>query len=256
MEELKTIRKKKNIKDKMHWYTNDHFLQSRHPYYVRGSSERLAFFTETIQSYRSNCHFCKEYPLMVLDAGCGDGVVLRTLSAIDNIRVIGCDYNIIRAKRAQLNCPKTLVIGTNLLNCSLKSDLFDIIVLSQVLEHIENDVSVLLELNRLLKNDGIMILGVPNEGCFLGRLRNHYVQPWILKQTDHVHFYTQAEIMSKIENAGFKIFHIRKDGFMFPYSRIWDLLASFQCGFSIIKFLGKVFRSQCAGLYFICKKVN
>jgi 2-polyprenyl-3-methyl-5-hydroxy-6-metoxy-1,4-benzoquinol methylase len=191
---------------------------------------------------------------MILEAGCGDGVVLKALCNLKNSCIVGCDYNLLRSKRAKSACPDALIINSDLRNISFKKRSFQIIIINHVLEHIQEDMTVLCNLSTLLKDDGILILGAPNEGCFLGYLRNHYIQRWILRQTDHAHFYTERELVSKIYKAGFDILDIQYDSFMFPHSRINDLLASFEWGFYLLTFLGKIFKSQCAGLYFICAK--
>ena len=63
------------------------------------------------------------------------------------------------------------------------------ITLWHVLEHIENCNAALLEIIRVLKKEGIIILAVPNEGCFLAKLRYNFLQKKILFFTDHKHFF-------------------------------------------------------------------
>jgi 2-polyprenyl-3-methyl-5-hydroxy-6-metoxy-1,4-benzoquinol methylase len=249
-----SLNSKEDISKRKHWYINDQLMLSEHPFYSWPTKKRLAFFERCIDDYVRTTHSKQYSPLMLLDAGCGDGVVLKILDGRQHCRILGCEYNFIRAQRARSNCKQAFVVNASLINSPFKSGLFHIIIINQVLEHISDDISVLCELNRMLRYDGMLIIGVPNEGCFLGRLRNRYIQPWIQKQTDHVHFYTKEKISSKIKKAGFSIIFLRRDGYTFPHSRVTNLLASFQLGFKLLNLLGKIFKSQCGGLYFICKK--
>ena len=106
-----------------------------------------------------------EEKLRVLDAGCGDGINLRGLSAIledlgGPFRLYGMDYNVVRARRAK-NLVEEVLVG-DLLRPPLKKEIFDIILCNQVLEHIPDDLDALKALRDILAPGGVLILGVPN----------------------------------------------------------------------------------------------
>ena len=239
---------------KRHWYTNDQLFLSQHHFYKRVTQKRLKFILDCVHGYIKKAGKNNNGIIEVLDAGCGDGVVLNTLSLKKELRVVGCESNFLRALRAQKYSRQAHIINGDLKKTPFKSGSFHIIILNQVLEHIKDDDTVLAELRRVVKDRGILVLGVPNEGCFLARLRNKYIQPWIQSHTDHAHFYTEEKIRDKITRSGFKILSLRRDGFMFPHTKIADLLSSFSLGFIFLHALGKVFKAQCGGLYFVCLK--
>lgn len=73
---------------------------------------------------------------------------------------------------------------------------YDTIICSNVLEHIRNDFSALLNMNRLLKPDGILILLVPAMNFLYNNMD---------KTVGHYRRYTTKKINPLLQNAGFKI---------------------------------------------------
>jgi hypothetical protein len=122
------------------------------------------------------------------------------------------------------------------------------------LEHISEDLKVLNEVHRILKPDGILIIGVPNEGCFIAQLRNNIIQREIKRTTDHVQQYTEITIRNKLSDAGWRIISIRREGFFLPHMIMNTILARSDVGLKIIKLLCNCIKSQCGGFHFVCEK--
>lgn len=237
------------INEKDQWYIAEQINCSTSKTQRKTIIGRIEFILNTISTYAVNV---KE-PI-ILDAGCGDGVNLHVLGGIAGAKVFGVDYNQLRVSRAKKNWQKAFVTRGDLCSLCFKEDSFDVILQNHVLEHIEEDTRVLKEVHRILKPTGIFILGVPNEGCFIARLRNNVIQKSISRTTDHVHFYTEKEIRSKLASCGWKIKTVRRENFFMPHMMISSVMASSDIGFKILNFLGKVWKSQCGGLHFVCEK--
>lgn len=102
----------------------------------------------------------------ILDAGCGDGFYLHLLSNLKTPLVLtGVDHDPLALESARQNLKRKKI---NLVQADLMGRLpfpdqyFDKIVLSEVLEHIPREKEVLLELSRILKTGGLLVLSVPN----------------------------------------------------------------------------------------------
>ncbi len=76
---------------------------------------------------------------------------------------------------------------------------FDTIVCSNVLEHIEDDLSVLRHFHHLLSGEGRLILLVPALKCLYNQLD---------KDLGHFRRYSKKESISKVEQSGFRILHL------------------------------------------------
>lgn len=231
------------MKNNNYWNTCLHKEQLKNKYIIQ---KRWMFIEQIINKLPSNS-------LSILDAGCGDGNNLYILNKYKKANIYGTDYNPLRISRAKRNHP--LINFFNIDLNDLKTyNKFDVVILSQVLEHINNDDLVLKNLYNSLKSNGILIIGVPNEGCFLAQCRNKLFQFYIQRTTDHVNFYTEDVIRNKIENVGFEIKDVMYEGFFFPHTLLTQLFYSFNIGIKIIEMLSHYFKSQTGGYYLECIK--
>ncbi len=101
----------------------------------------------------------------ILIAGCGDGHEAVAFHKVFSIPVVGIDVNL----------PKSNVIESNEINL-LKGNLkqlpfeerqFSFIYCYHVLEHVDDPISVLKELNRVLCDNGTIFIGFPNRNRLL-----------------------------------------------------------------------------------------
>lgn len=101
----------------------------------------------------------------LLDIGCSKGYGTNILS-LKSQNSYGVDINAEYIEEARVSYPQI-----NFENCSAGSmpysnEYFNAIVLSEVLEHVSDEYSVLNEIHRVLKNNGTLILTVPHKGLF------------------------------------------------------------------------------------------
>lgn len=99
---------------------------------------------------------------LVLDVGCGDGILTRT-----HKNTIGLDnFEELYLSRYKLMDKKFLIpiVRGDMHNLPFKSNRFDHVVINHVLEHSEHPLSVLNDIHRVLKSKGKLIIGVPNSG--------------------------------------------------------------------------------------------
>jgi 2-polyprenyl-3-methyl-5-hydroxy-6-metoxy-1,4-benzoquinol methylase len=232
------------------WYVNDQLTNLSNPYQIRTIRQRWGFINKCIESM----HILRpDRKLKILDAGCGDGINLTILSKIPNASVTAYDYNPLRIERTREKFPDVRAVEQDLTNIQRGEDIFHIILCSQVLEHIPKDIVVLRELKKILSEDGVLIIGVPNEGCFLAKLRNRVLEPHISRTTDHVHFYTEKEILRKFATAGFRVTDKLYQGFFFPKQSMSNFFAIKEWGFNFMNILRKIFPTQVGGYYFVLK---
>lgn len=93
----------------------------------------------------------------ILDIGCTEGSTIRFLHNIfkDRFYYFGIDLSETRIKVAQnLNLSKTKFIVSNAQDIPLEDDHIDCILSSQLIEHVEDESSLLFEVKRLLKPSG------------------------------------------------------------------------------------------------------
>ena len=101
----------------------------------------------------------------LLDAGCDDGNNAYLLSDKSG-HTWGIDINPKAIKRAQENYPSLSFSCGRIENTPFNDKFFDVIVMNDVLEHIENETTAINEMERILKPGGQLIISTPHKGLF------------------------------------------------------------------------------------------
>ena len=247
----KNIPVSKHVEGQNSWYVGEHKLQLSDP----GTREIVERRWEIIEHIlvRKNRSLKDGTKINVLDAGCGDGnnlIGLRKIAEKLNVElnIFAIDYNPLRIKRVFDNNLTENISCANLLQLPFQDQLFDVIICNHVLEHIPKFMGTLGELHRVLRIEGRLLLGVPNEGCFLGRLRNNYLQRSILRHTDHVNFFNSNTLPEFAMEAGFKIDTLFNFGFFTPHAYLHMMLMKIGFLRRTLFYLGELFPSQSADL--------
>lgn len=82
------------------------------------------------------------------------------------------------------------------------SNSFDVITLWDVIEHTPDPMKVLEECNRLLKENGILVVNYPDIGSWLARLLG---RKWLFLTSVHLYYFTPRTIRHILSKTGFKI---------------------------------------------------
>lgn len=128
----------------------------------------------------------------VLDAGCGEGYFFSQIQAKEKY---GIDLSEERLKKTVISFPSSNVLCSDLKKLPFEDEKFDVIVCSEVLEHVDGYEDVILEFKRCIKPSGKLILSFPNERMVgLGRL---LIMRFPAHELDHVNWLTISD-MTKI----------------------------------------------------------
>lgn len=106
----------------------------------------------------------------VLFLGCGQGDEL-SLIVEGNVLVIGLDISRTGLQKAKAKNPNFIFIQGDAHYLPFRKKLFDIVICSEVLEHLPNTEKCISEIHRVLGEQGIFILTVPNWISFFGLFR-------------------------------------------------------------------------------------
>jgi len=115
-----------------------------------------------------------------IEIGCGEGHSTERLGKLlpSDVTLQASEYVDHLVPVAQKRNPKVLVTQESIYETKHKDHSFDVIFLLEVLEHLDYPDKALVELSRILKKDGYLILGVPREPMWraLNMARGKYVK--------------------------------------------------------------------------------
>lgn len=138
-------------------------------------------------------------PKSFFEIGCGTGFVLSAIgAAFPNAALTGSEIFIDGLVYAARRLPHAGFFQMDACRIPFESH-FDVIGAFDVLEHIKEDQTVLMEIYRALRPGGGVILTVPQH-------------PWLWSRQDemacHVRRYTRSALIQKVTRAGFEITYI------------------------------------------------
>lgn len=132
----------------------------------------------------------------IMDYGCGDGAILDSLYEECSFR-LGLDY---------VDAPMTTKNGSEIIPIShlaKVSHKFDVALMSQVLEHLQDPLKTLIDISQCLKKGGLLIVEVPGLYSFSSvkseRAFNNQFK------LCHKTYFTRETLSFMLERAGFKV---------------------------------------------------
>jgi methionine biosynthesis protein MetW len=148
---------------------------------------------------------------MLLDVGCGEGTFAKLAQKkIDHI--YGIDLCFRALKRTNSMNFQVVKGNLNKEGISFQSDTFDAVTCLDVIEHVFDPVALLSEINRVLKENGILILTTPNVR-FIDHISQILMKGKFPKTSDdpdtynggHVNYFTFRDIRGLLKHSGFNL---------------------------------------------------
>lgn len=146
---------------------------------------------------------------VIMEIGCSSGFLLRDIvSTFPAATILGVDVVKEPLYKLAKILPKVPLIRFDLLQCPLPGQIVDVLIMLNVLEHIEDDLRALQNAFKLLKPGGHLIIEVP-------------AGPLLYDSYDaelhHFRRYSSSELYKKLKEAGFSIEKSSHLGFiLFP----------------------------------------
>ncbi|ODS41486.1 MAG: hypothetical protein A7315_06025 [Candidatus Altiarchaeales archaeon WOR_SM1_79] len=156
----------------------------------------------------------------VLDIGCGNGCMdYDIVTNVPNIKIVGIDLNEENIKFARAHYQH---INLNFIHGDalkeLPNETFDVVTLSNVLEHIEHRVEFLKKIMQQIKPKRLIIRVPLFERDWRVPLKKELGIDYRLDST-HCIEYTQEEYFEEFRQAGLKATHVE-----FRWSEIWSVV--------------------------------
>jgi SAM-dependent methyltransferase len=149
----------------------------------------------------------------MLDVGCGTGGILRALAGRG--RVVGIDYAEIGLRYCRTKGLRD-VLRASALALPFRDGAFDLCVLMDVLEHVDDEARLLGEVRRVLRPGGAAIVSVP---AFQALWSPHD------EVLEHRRRYRRKELVARVRESGLEVgWASYTNFFVFPPALAWRTL--------------------------------
>ena len=142
-------------------------------------------------------------PGVAFEMGCGNGIMLKTLRQ-HGWQVLGNERTVAAADfaRHKLRLP-IFVGGIDSIN---PTSFADLIILFQVLEHLQDPLSTLRQLNQIIQPQGKLIIAVPNFGAWQSKFGG---EKWFHLDVPRHHFHFSLPALEFcLKESGFEIVQV------------------------------------------------
>lgn len=176
----------------------------------------------------------------VLDIGCAEGNLSEKMS-INECEVVGIELDKNAALKAQKYC-KEVVIG-DVESIKLKdeySNYFDFIIFADILEHLRSPSNVLKKFIKYLKDDGYIIVSLPNIANWRIRFKllrgNFDYKSYGILDEGHLRFFTEKNAKKLLIDSGLEIYEFditigdveKFASFFHSIGKLWPNFLAFQ----------------------------
>ena len=163
----------------------------------------------------------------LLDIACGDATISLQLKNTLNCEVKAVEMiaeNISKAREKGIDAKK---VDLNKEKLPFQKNSFEGVFAGEILEHVIDSEGLLLEINRVLKKNGTLLITVPNIANWYNRLimlfgyLPHYVESGSREAygtpfgciNGHVKAFTKNSLIQMLEKHGFEIKEVKGSGF-------------------------------------------
>ncbi len=194
------------------YYSKKYYQENKGSYEVNYTKEELLYFNNKIEEKYwiiNKLIDTSEKKRSFLDIGCGEGFTLQYFKN-KQWDITGIDYSDFGCKKFNPDCVSSLLIGDiyqkmiPLIESCFK---YDVVWLDNVLEHVLNPLHLLNECKKLLNENGVLVIEVPNDFSILQQylMNNKYINSefWVVIP-DHISYFSKDGLTSIANEAGLK----------------------------------------------------
>lgn len=185
------------------------YIQKRNKQDQKFYDERMKvlenYFVSLLEPLIINYSKSLKRKLKILDVGCGDGLILKSIYRVgkkNNMKIDLYGLDLDKDAMKKIKIPSKLTFSS-MTKIPFDNDTFDLVTCSQTLEHVSlRDIKITLkEVHRVLLPNGFFYLETPNPDSFLAKVMG---KEWWMFLPEHITLIPPRVISKLLNQAGFK----------------------------------------------------
>lgn len=186
----------------------------------KGYAEHIQFYSEFVPQDLEELVKTKEITAL-LDLGCGDGATLFALKKRNLLK----SKTVFAIDISKERVAKTRKIDKNFhcfvadacdLGGVIKKNSLDLVISSQVIEHVKDPERLIYQVKEILKSDGYFYLSTAFKKRYGWFFYKNDKGKWVIDPTHLREYQYDDELIPLLEKAGFRIIHNQKILWKFP----------------------------------------
>ena len=145
-------------------------------------------------------NFVNLFGKRILDVGTGNGYLLEALREL-GCNSYGTEISSHSARISEEKFPGKIFKG-ELKDADYEAGFFDVIFLTDVLEHLSNPSGTILEINRILKRGGFIFIISPNSGSITRKILG---KKWFQYKYEHIFYFNKKSLENILDKNGFDL---------------------------------------------------
>jgi 2-polyprenyl-6-hydroxyphenyl methylase/3-demethylubiquinone-9 3-methyltransferase len=185
------------------------YIEKIHDQDWREGKKDYSFFEKEARFEIVKNLILSKQPNIVLDVGCGSGYLAFLLEQ-ENPRIFVHGFDVsLEALKLATSLNKKYKLDINYQNIPENDNSYDIVVCSEVLEHLINVRHCLMEINRVLKDQGKLIVTAPNFSFWRFRIDSLTGRvPYVVSDERHIQTFNKELLTKRLNEAGFNVLQL------------------------------------------------
>lgn len=172
---------------------------------IQGSAENMSTRLMKMDTFRLRMSLIRKFVETgnVLDVGCASGYFLEVAKE-QGYTPYGVEFSEYSSDIAKKIFGDESIFHGTLEQCSFQEKMFDVIAMSDLIEHVNSPIETLSKAYSLLKNEGLIMIMTPDTSSLSNKIMG---KKWSHYKLEHLYYFSPSSMKMLAEKCNMQILH-------------------------------------------------